>query len=46
MTDGGEAEKVFDKGAFATVISQAHWATVKEAVAMARKKGESHGLRA
>lgn len=39
--DGGglEAEMMFDAGAtFVVVMSQAHWATVKEAVAMARKK--------
>ena len=40
--DGGglEAEMMFDAGAtFVVVMSQAHWATVKEVVAMARKKG-------
>jgi len=37
---GGEAEMAFDAGAtFVVVMSQAHWATVKETVAMARKKG-------
>lgn len=40
--DGGglEAEMMFDAGAtFVVVMSQAHWATVKETVAMAHKKG-------
>lgn len=40
--DGGglEAEMMFDAGAtFVVVMSQAHWATVREVVAMARKKG-------
>jgi len=40
--DGGglEAEMMFDAGAtFVVVMSQAHWATVKEVVAMSRKKG-------
>jgi 3-hexulose-6-phosphate synthase/6-phospho-3-hexuloisomerase len=37
---GPESEMMFDAGAtFVTVMSQAHWATVKEAVDMARKKG-------
>jgi 3-hexulose-6-phosphate synthase len=39
--DGGglEAEMMFDAGAtFVVVMSQAHWATVKEAVTMARRK--------
>lgn len=36
---GGESEMTFDAGAtFVVVMSQAHWATVKEAVAVARKK--------
>lgn len=40
--DGGglEAEMMFDAGAtFVVVMSQAHWATVKEVVAMSRRKG-------
>jgi 3-hexulose-6-phosphate synthase/6-phospho-3-hexuloisomerase len=40
--DGGglEAEMMLDAGAtFVVVMSQAHWATVKEVVAMARRKG-------
>jgi len=40
--DGGglEAEMMFDAGAtFVVVMSQAHWATVKEVVNMARRKG-------
>jgi 3-hexulose-6-phosphate synthase/6-phospho-3-hexuloisomerase len=40
--DGGglEAEMMFDAGAtFVVVMSQAHWATVKEAVAIAQRKG-------
>jgi 3-hexulose-6-phosphate synthase/6-phospho-3-hexuloisomerase len=37
---GPESEMMFDAGAtFVVVMSQAHWATVKEAVTMARKKG-------
>lgn len=37
---GGEAEMAFDAGAtFVVVMSQAHWATVKETVAVARGKG-------
>jgi len=36
---GGESEMSFDAGAtFVVVMSQAHWATVKEAVAVARRK--------
>ncbi len=36
----GEAELAFDAGAtFVVVMSQAHWATVKDVVAMARRKG-------
>ena len=41
MMDGGagESEIAFDAGAtFVVVMSQAHWATVKEAVAVARRK--------
>lgn len=40
--DGGglEAEMMFDGGAtFVVVMSQAHWATVKEVVLMARERG-------
>jgi len=39
---GGESEMTFDAGAsYVVVMSQAHWATVKEAVAVAhRKKGK------
>jgi len=37
---GGEAAMAFDAGAtFVVVMSQAHWATVKEVVSMASKKG-------
>ena len=37
---GGAAEMALNSGAsFVTVMSQAHWATVKETVTMARKKG-------
>ena len=37
---GGESEMTFDAGAtYVVVMSQAHWATVKEAVAVARLKG-------
>jgi 3-hexulose-6-phosphate synthase/6-phospho-3-hexuloisomerase len=41
MDAGGlEAEMMFNAGAtFVVVMSQAHWATVKEAVTMARNKG-------
>ena len=36
---GGESEMTFDAGAtFVVVMSQAHWATVKEAVAVAHRK--------
>jgi 3-hexulose-6-phosphate synthase/6-phospho-3-hexuloisomerase len=36
---GGESEMAFDAGAsYVVVMSQAHWATVKETVTMARKK--------
>lgn len=36
---GGESEMAFDAGAtFVVVMSQAHWATIKESVAIARKK--------
>jgi 3-hexulose-6-phosphate synthase len=36
---GGESEMAFDAGAtFVVVMSQAHWATIKESVAVARKK--------
>lgn len=39
---GGESEMTFDAGAsYVVVMSQAHWATVKETVTMARKK---HGM--
>ena len=41
MMDGGagESQITFDAGAtFVVVMSQAHWATVKEAVAVARRK--------
>ena len=41
MMDGGagESEMAFDAGAsYVVVMSQAHWATVKETVTMARKK--------
>ena len=37
---GAEAEMMFDAGAtFVVVMSQAHWSTVQEAVAMAKTKG-------
>ena len=36
---GGESEMTFDAGAtYVVVMSQAHWATVKEAVTVARRK--------